>query len=168
MKLIAVLMLICISFHTYAQDVVSKPSNESIKLDENYLIILNDMDNQFENVRGKLYPSRIDFEKRYEAKIYLTGMLNYTNESDILIGKKYSSYHAEFGPYFITDELEKQKDKILYQVMQATADKWWGEEIDGGMKFTEVANPLKTVSVYSFYGDGSGMFIRVLYKVLAK
>lgn len=143
-------------------------ANTALRQDSTFLLVLYDMDKHFENVRGELYPLNNNDEQRYEAKVHLAGMRNFGNEPDIIYKNKYCSYSAEYGPYFNSEDLDKQKEIILYRARHSTADKWWSERIDGGMRFTEIANPLKSISVYSFYGDGSGMYVKVLFKVLTE
>lgn len=166
MKLKALLILICISSVIYAQNPAEKPSAGDSLFRESFNMILNDMPNHFENVSGYLFEGNNQDEKKYEAKVYLAGMRNFTNETDIVIGKHRSRYYAEYGPYFSTEDVERKMNELLLQVKEILSPEWSSTEFKNGLKFNSDTKPAWSVYIYHFYGDGSGIFINVIFEVI--
>jgi len=165
-KLKALLFLISISSAIYAQNPADKQAESDTLFRTSFLMILNSMPGHFKNVSGQLFEGNNQDEKRYEAKVYLAGMRNFTNETDIVIEKHRSRYYAEYGPYFSTEDVEQKKDMLLVQVKEILSPEWSAEEYKNGLKFNSDTKPARSVYIYHFYGDGSGIFINVIFEVM--
>ena len=159
----ALLMLLCLPALLVAQERNTRNSDEEEMFRQSFTTILEDMDNEFENVKGEESIVINDEKDRFEAKVYLYGMRNFINESDIICDSIRCRYVADFGPYFNTEDVENKETELLSLVKKNLGDNWEMSKLKSGVKFQSVESPRNDVSLYRYYGDGSGIFVRVLF-----
>ena len=166
---IAFLLLFATAHRVPAQQ--NTPLSDTDPFSENFQIILNDMESQFAHVRDG-EPLLVDHQRKksyYNAHVLLEGMQHFSNGSDIILEEGRAIYMAEFGPFFNSESVDVQKTQLKAKLDTLILGSW--ERSVSGRQWLYVKKEgqfTKHIKLYHFYGDGSGIFVRLVFDCMEK